>query len=350
MSATRAGRALVSVITPCYNAREWLPEAIRSVAGQTYGAVEHIAVDDGSADGTWELLSAFPAVRRLRLERNFGGAFARNRGFELARGDFVMFLDADDTLAPETLGALSDALGGGADVTACRWRRLRRTAFGWKQTEPDTLPPPAGADVLARWLEGDWIPPCALLWTRRAYERTGGWDERLLANQDGDLVLRALGMGMHLAPASAGIAFYRDHGRGSSVGSDHTDVRKLESRLRVLEKLTATLAAAGTLPHYRRPLGIAYHRLGLLALAASPELSRLCRERGRAYAGAVDVSRTRAGRVLGRIVGLERKEWVADRLAQLGIATRARRRMLARRRFEQDAAAAADPARAGRPE
>jgi O-antigen biosynthesis protein len=337
MSPRAVEPGLVSVITPCHNGQRFVADAIRSVIAQTYSPVEHIVVDDASRDGSWEVIRSFgDQVRGVRLERNMGGSHARNAGFDLARGEFVMFLDADDTLAEDTLAALVEALSAGGDVAACQWRRLLLTAAGWRQKYPDPPPPRAGDDHLRRWLEGGWIPPCAVLWRRQAYESTGGWDEELLANQDGDLMLRAFAGGLRLVGARGGRAFYRDHGSvAGTVGSDLTDVRKLRSRMRALEKLTATLESGGTLKHYRRPLGIAYHRLALLGLSASPELSRVCLERGRMYAGPVDVSRTLPGRILGRMVGMERKEQIAFWLARLGIGTGARRRMLERAEFRK---------------
>src|SRR5690242_9351310 len=91
---------LVSVITPCYNAAPFVLETLATVRAQTYGAVEHIVVDDASTDASWELVRHAPGVRAYRLERNRGGAHARNVGVGHARGEYLMFLDADDLLAP----------------------------------------------------------------------------------------------------------------------------------------------------------------------------------------------------------------------------------------------------------
>jgi glycosyltransferase involved in cell wall biosynthesis len=84
---------LVSIITPCYNAAPFVAETIESVVAQTYPRIEHIVIDDGSADGSWEVIERYASrVTALRLERNRGGSYARNRGAELARGEFLMLM------------------------------------------------------------------------------------------------------------------------------------------------------------------------------------------------------------------------------------------------------------------
>ena len=102
---------LVSVITPCYNASATLADTIASVAGQTYPAIEHIVVDDGSTDGSWQVIEAHrDRVVGVRLGGNRGGAHARNRGAEIARGEYLAFLDADDLLGSEAIAALVAAV------------------------------------------------------------------------------------------------------------------------------------------------------------------------------------------------------------------------------------------------
>ena len=104
------GEPLVTVITPCCNAAPFVAETIESVLAQSYPHIEHIVIDDGSVDASWEVIQKYvPRVTAVRLERNRGGSYARNRGAERARGEFLMFLDADDLIAPDTIGALVKA-------------------------------------------------------------------------------------------------------------------------------------------------------------------------------------------------------------------------------------------------
>jgi glycosyltransferase involved in cell wall biosynthesis len=87
--------ALISVIVPVFNGEAYLADAIRSVHAQGYQPTEILVIDDGSTDRTAEIAASFEDIRYHRQERRGGGA-ARNRGVDLAQGNFLAFLDADD--------------------------------------------------------------------------------------------------------------------------------------------------------------------------------------------------------------------------------------------------------------
>lgn len=94
---------MISVIVPVYNVQEYLPRCLESICGQTYGNLEIILVDDGSTDGSSQLCAQFadkdPRIRCIRIP-NSGVSTARNRGFALANGRWISFIDADDYLEP----------------------------------------------------------------------------------------------------------------------------------------------------------------------------------------------------------------------------------------------------------
>ena len=102
----------VSVIMPIYNARDFLAIAIDSVLAQTLKEIELICVDDGSTDGSLDILKEFQANdERVRIvtETNAGPAIARNNGIRRARGQYLAFLDADDFFEPMLLEELYSA-------------------------------------------------------------------------------------------------------------------------------------------------------------------------------------------------------------------------------------------------
>jgi glycosyltransferase involved in cell wall biosynthesis len=92
---------LVSVIIPCYNGEAFLAEAIESALAQTYQPVEIIVVDDGSTDSSPAIAHKYP-VRYIR-QYNRGLTKTRNRGVRESRGEYIVFLDADDRLRPEAI-------------------------------------------------------------------------------------------------------------------------------------------------------------------------------------------------------------------------------------------------------
>ena len=100
---------LISVIIPVYNAEKYLETCVSCVLAQTYGALEILLIDDGSTDGSGALCDAFAArdARVRVIHRNNGGASAaRNAGLRTATGDYVFFLDSDDSIVPEALEKL----------------------------------------------------------------------------------------------------------------------------------------------------------------------------------------------------------------------------------------------------
>lgn len=93
---------LVSVIIPTYNRDYILEEAILSVLKQTYSPIELIVVDDGSKDKTPFLVKKYP-LKYVRLPKNFGVSFARNRGILHSKGELIAFLDSDDKFLPKKI-------------------------------------------------------------------------------------------------------------------------------------------------------------------------------------------------------------------------------------------------------
>ena len=119
----------VSVIVPVYQAEKFLSACAESVTNQTFSDWELLLVDDGCTDGSGAICDALAAadsrVRALHQPQNAGVSEARNRGLREARGEYVAFLDADDTFEPQTLEILWNLRAqAGADPAACAHRNL----------------------------------------------------------------------------------------------------------------------------------------------------------------------------------------------------------------------------------
>lgn len=98
---------LISIITPIYNSEIFLEAAIMSVQGQTYSNWELILIDDASLDGSANIAREFyledPRIIYEKLPVNRGPAVSRNRAIQLAKGEYIAFLDSDDFWAPDKL-------------------------------------------------------------------------------------------------------------------------------------------------------------------------------------------------------------------------------------------------------
>ena len=97
---------LVSIITPCYNAEAVIEETIASVIIQSYKNWELIIIDDASTDNSEKIITEFLTDKRisyLKNSKNSGVSFTRNRGMDIAKGDFIAFLDSDDIWEPSKL-------------------------------------------------------------------------------------------------------------------------------------------------------------------------------------------------------------------------------------------------------
>jgi glycosyltransferase involved in cell wall biosynthesis len=176
---------LVSIVTPSLNQARWLRQAIESVRSQTYAPVEHVVVDGGSSDGTLDVLREYDDVRWVS-EPDRGQSHALNKGFALARGEILGWLNADDAYEPDAVEQAVAALrehGVGlayADVTrvndgGVNPRRIRSRSEWRLWTELN---------------EGCGIYSPSVFFTRTAYEAVGGLDESLHLTMDYDLWLR----------------------------------------------------------------------------------------------------------------------------------------------------------------
>jgi hypothetical protein len=199
---------LVSVVIPCFEQAHFLGTAIESVLAQDHPDLELIVVDDGSPDNVGAVAGSYPGVRCLRQE-NGGLAAARNAGLAEARGEFVLFLDADDRLLPEAIARGLDELRGDpeAAMAAGTW-----VLIGEEGEPLPADPPEQPPEAYPALLESCFIStPAAVLYRRSLFEQIGGFDPTVSASADYDLYLRtAASHPVRLHPHP--VAEYRRHG------------------------------------------------------------------------------------------------------------------------------------------
>jgi glycosyltransferase involved in cell wall biosynthesis len=195
---------LVSVIIPTCNRNALLLECLRSVKAQTWPAIETIVVDDGGGEDPAEIAgrlggetAGINVVRPVEHRPDARGAqVSRNVGFEQSSGEFVLFLDDDDLLAPHCIEQRARLLMAEPDV-AYSVSPCTKFEHAPKDTDP----------LWARWREdqddlllflGNSVPwqTSGPLWRRGALAKVGRWDESLAAGHDYEFHIRALAHGL----------------------------------------------------------------------------------------------------------------------------------------------------------
>jgi glycosyltransferase involved in cell wall biosynthesis len=179
----------VSVIVPTYNRSAMVREAIASVLAQRDVDFELIVVDDGSTDGTFEMLAHMGHVKVERTER-CGPAAARNRGVTVASAPLIAFLDSDDLWAPNKLHR---QLAFMREFPECK---ISQTAETWirdgRRVNPGLRHLKRAGDIFIDSLQTCLISPSAVILATDLFHSLGGFDEDLAAAEDYDLWLRIL--------------------------------------------------------------------------------------------------------------------------------------------------------------
>lgn len=238
----------VSFVIPAFNAVQTLDRTLRALADQTVASWEAVVVDDGSTDATVQLVEA-AHVRdpRIRLisQPNAGVSAARNTGIEAASGDWLVFLDSDDWIAPQYLQVMQEAIRNnpGVEVACC----------GHARTDAD------GRHVLLRCVpnfEGDPFACFArkamgtihsFMVRHTIVQDVGGFDPALRTCEDWDLFQRVFRTGARLAQTSEILAYYA--GRVGSLSRDGARMMR-DTRTVFLRGCTADPRVANSDPRY----------------------------------------------------------------------------------------------------
>jgi len=235
---------MVAVVTPTRNRLQLLKETLDSVRGQTLPDWEHIVVDDGSDDGTAELMAALsaedPRMRYVVRQGPCSGAnVCRNIGVRAARAPFVVLLDSDDVLAPGCLERRLAVMLRNEDLDFATFQSgvfIKAVGDYRAQLDGELI-----GDDLTRFLyfEAPWIIT-APIWRRETLLRLGLFDETLLSWQDIELHVRAITAGcryVRFPEVDHHIRWQFEPGKVSV--EQKRSPRHLEAALEVIERLEA---------------------------------------------------------------------------------------------------------------
>ncbi len=273
---------MVSVVIPTFNRASVVLEAVDSILAQSMTDLEILVVDDGSTDGTGDLIAVRFANEprlRYRYQPNAGVAAARNAALDLATGEFVAFLDSDDTWQPWHLGLMlaaldreatagmiwteTDFVDSNGTMTSTSALTTLMSAYGYFSKEDlfASSSPLAGlaanipigyrdhrlyvGDVFSPMLMGNLLLTSTVVMRRECLDVVGRFDERLQVGEDYEFFLRACRAGP-VAFADIPDVRYRI-GTSDKLGGPSTALAMARAYQRVLETTLAQDAARITL-------------------------------------------------------------------------------------------------------
>lgn len=190
---------MISIIIPNFNKGDLIRQSLDSLLAQSYGDWEAVVVDDSSSDRSLDIAKEY-AVRDARFkilvnESNKGGSFSRNRGVAVANGEYLMFLDSDDALAPDCLEKrlfeFSQEENRSVDMLVYPMATVKdgKTIGVWRWHDED--------DALIAFLRHRIAWSIMMpIWRRTVFDRIGGFDEAFPRLQDVELHTRALMNGL----------------------------------------------------------------------------------------------------------------------------------------------------------
>ncbi|MEP6911874.1 MAG: glycosyltransferase family A protein [bacterium] len=238
---------LVSILIPCHNAERWVGHAIESALAQTWHDKEVIVVDDGSTDGSLDVIRKFDGQIQWETGPQHGGNVARNRLLELARGEWLQYLDADDYLLPDKIANQMEFLQSqsSTDVLFSPVTMEYSTEHGTRR-ELSAIPEPHDPWILlARWYLRQTGGP---LWRKQALIDVGAWRPEQPCCQEHELYLRLLMAGKQFRYCYERGAIYRQFGNGTLSTRDlfavHRERLAIESRAEEFLREQGELTAA----------------------------------------------------------------------------------------------------------
>jgi glycosyltransferase involved in cell wall biosynthesis len=241
---------LVSILIPCFNAERWIAQAIDSALAQTHAPREVIVVDDGSSDGSLEVIKRFGERVRFETGPNLGGNITRNRLLSLAKGEWVQYLDADDYLLPykierqmafATIHPEAEIIYGPGII----FENWTQTA---ERQEVLAIPEPRDPWIL---LANRSLPQTGSpLWRKSAITDVGGWKPDQPCCQENELYLRLLMAGKRFAYCEDAGSVYRQWSEETLSRRDPRETTRRQ--LEVEERAEIFLAERGELTRARR--------------------------------------------------------------------------------------------------
>ncbi len=256
---------LVSVIIPCYNGRAYVREAIDGALAQEGAEIEVIVVDDGSTDGTREIVEGYGDQIRRICQTNGGAGSARNGGISAAQGDYIAFLDCDDIWLPgkirQQLAYFEERPNVGLVFTDSEFFNEK----GILVPSNKLVRPPAEGQVLKALFQDNFITTSSVMVRRDCFKKVGVFRKDYRNAQDYDLWLR-IAREYEFGYVNKVLVRYRVRGDGLTLHFENrylTDIRILTEWIEEFPELFPKDD-----PRVKRRLGHLFFKLGRYSLHA----------------------------------------------------------------------------------
>ena len=229
---------LVSILIPAYNKAAWIEDTVRSALAQTWPHKELIIVDDGSRDGTLEVIRRFESPQvKIVAQENQGACAARNKAYSLAQGAYIQWLDADDLLHPQKVEAQMRGIPDGMTTPCIRTAAF--ASFYFRPAKAEFRPTGLWQDLspsewmITKFTQRAWLNPTSWLVSRALTDLAGSWDPRLSPSgaDDGEYVCRMITKVDRIEFVSDSKCYYRI---GNLSSLNHNSERALSSLLLAL--------------------------------------------------------------------------------------------------------------------
>lgn len=241
----------ITIVTPSFNQAPYLEQTIRSVLSQEYPALEYIVMDGGSTDGSVEIIRKFEGrLAHWRSAKDEGQADAIRRGFSIATGELLGWLNSDDMLAPGTLRKVGEYFAAHPE-TDLVYGDLNLVDAEGKLLY--TAHPLLRLGILV--YENAFVPQQGMYWRRSLYERSGGVDPSLRFAMDFDLVIRFLLDRAQVRKLPGVLASYRWHPAAKSSTIRDVLEREIDQLIR------RHLPAVAVEPAWRKSLKKLFYRV-----------------------------------------------------------------------------------------
>ena len=225
----------VSIIIPLYNNEDYVAQTIDSCLAQTHDNIEIIVVENGSKDKSYQVVKSIDD-KRLSVYQipKPNAAAARNYGYHKAKGAYIVFLDADDMLAPNKIELQLTAISKKPEgwVACCAWAKFKTNTKEaiitpqevWYIQNPITW-------CINSWMGGGMMIPGCWLMPKPIIEKAGLWDERLSLHDDGEFMCRVLLASKGNVFVENTVVYYRQ--QDNSLSRQHKSKMAAESALLV---------------------------------------------------------------------------------------------------------------------